>query len=400
LKILFVDQFSETGGAQLCLLDIVSEAVRRGWLAEIMMPGDAPLRQACANRGIPTSELRLSTHSNGRKPARDILRFGAATLRSSRMIREASVRLGADLIYVNGPRTLPAAVLAARELKTPVIFHAHSVPGRLYARQIARWCIRSGSVRVVAISDFVSGSLSPPIDSRQIRTIYNGVPDHGFLPRPRTNPSRIGILGRISPEKGHLEFVQSAKQMVATRAHLRFLVFGATLFADAAFGREVRRAAERLPVEFRGWTENVAAALQEIDILAVPSGPREGATRVIMEAFSAGTPVVAYPSGGIPELVRHGETGLLTDSRESEALADAVCRLLDQPALMSKLSIQGRHEWENRFQAERSLSALFSFIAEDHRLATAISSTPISTTAVHSGTKEQETAHGGVHGAA
>jgi glycosyltransferase involved in cell wall biosynthesis len=83
-----------------------------------------------------------------------------------------------------------------------------------------------------------------------------------------------------------------------------------------------------------------------------------------MEAFSAGTPVVAYASGGIPELVRHGETGLLTAERTGESLAATLQTLLNDPALATRLSAQGRHEWEQRFRLERCQRELGDLIAE------------------------------------
>lgn len=86
---------------------------------------------------------------------------------------------------------------------------------------------------------------------------------------------------------------------------------------------------------------------------------------MIPEAFSAGTPVVAYPSGGIPEVVRHGDTGLLTVTREPQALAAALSELLDNPALAGRLSFQGRSEWDARFRLDRWQSEICSFIEGD-----------------------------------
>jgi glycosyltransferase involved in cell wall biosynthesis len=272
-------------------------------------------------------------------------------------VRETIQRFDPQLIYVNGPRALPAALLGARG--RPVLFHAHSFLDRRYTRAIARWCVKRGRMRVIAISEFVGRAF--PCAT----VIYNGVRDHGLRPRPWPGgPRTIGILGRISPEKGHLDFVETARRLSLVYPNVRFAVFGAALFADAAYERKVRTSAAGLPVDFHGWTDKVPAALHAIDVLAVPSGPAEGATRVIMEAFSAGTPVVAYPSGGIPELVRHGETGLLTAGRTAESLTAALQTLLNDAALMQRLSFQGRREWEQRFRLERCQRELGDFIAE------------------------------------
>jgi len=72
-----------------------------------------------------------------------------------------------------------------------------------------------------------------------------------------------------------------------------------------------------------------------------------------MEAMSAGTAVVAYPSGGIPELIESGKTGLLTETPSPEALARSIRLLVEDPGVRNRLSENGRLAWETRFRAER-----------------------------------------------
>jgi glycosyltransferase involved in cell wall biosynthesis len=115
----------------------------------------------------------------------------------------------------------------------------------------------------------------------------------------------------------------------------------------------VYEAGAREGVEFRGWTDDPAKALRELDVLAVPSAACEASPRVIMEALSAGTVVVAYPSGGIPELIRNGHDGLLTDDCSSEALAKSIKILAGNPWLRNRLAENGRNTFQLRFTVER-----------------------------------------------
>ena len=362
MRILFADQFSELGGAQIALRELLDEVVQRGWQAEVIAPGTGPLHAACRDRGIHSRSLPLARYSNGHKTVRDILRYGSDSVLSALAIRSAASNLRADLIYANGPRVLPAALWASQSQNIPLILHLHNYLDRAYGRRIAQWCAGQKRVTVITISRFVAQSFVEMADLSRIHTVYNGVADQGFVPRPRAKPGCIGILGRILKQKGQLDFVLAAKALARSRPGLRFVVLGASLFSDDSYEKEVRTAAQGETIEFRGWTNDVSAALHEIDILAVPSGPAEGATRVIMEAFSAGTPVVAYPSGGIPELVSDGETGLLTATRGPQALAHSLGELLDNPALAERLSLQGRREWEARFRLDRWQREICNFI--------------------------------------
>src|SRR6185312_5936498 len=136
------------------LREILDETVRRGWQAMVMIPGGGPLHDDCAERGIASCELPLSAYSNGRKTAWDICRYAADSVRTTSAVRTAVRRFRPDLIYVNGPRPLPAALFGAGD--TPIVFHAHSALDRHYTRAIARWCVQRGRMRVIAISEFVA----------------------------------------------------------------------------------------------------------------------------------------------------------------------------------------------------------------------------------------------------
>jgi glycosyltransferase involved in cell wall biosynthesis len=341
MRILFADQYSALGGAQLCLRDLLTEVKRRGWPAEVVAPGNGPLIDFCEANRIPSYPLPISSYSSGRKKIGEVLRYGLDMSRAALAIRDIVARNQPDLVYCNGPRVLPAAAAAG----LPLVFHAHSLLAKNYSRWIARTCLRRNDTTVIACSRFVRASTG----KNGCATVYNGVGDQGYLARPVGRPvRRVGIIGRIAPEKGHSDFVRAAKAV-----DVRFTIFGAGLFSDPAYENAVRSAAAGTSVEFRGWTDNVPQALHEIDILAVPSAGVDATPRVILEAFSAGTPVVAYPSGGIPELIRDGETGLLTARPDQLSLIDAIRHLLANPELMAKFSANGRREWETRFRVER-----------------------------------------------
>ncbi len=171
-------------------------------------------------------------------------------------------------------------------------------------------------------------------------------------PGARAAPPRVGCIGRIAPEKGQREFVAAAARIHRAIPECRFAIFGSPLFGDSAaerYAAQVRSEAGALPVEFAGWVDDVYAAMRELDLLLVPSTGHEATTRVILEAFAARVPVVAFPSGGIPEVVENG-VGLL--AKDSEEMADRAIELLrgDRGAAIVKVA---RESWERRFTLQR-----------------------------------------------
>ncbi len=342
MKILFLDQFSDLGGAQLCLRDVISETLHRGWQAELMVPGDGPLATFAKSQGVPVHRIPIGQAARVRSTTAGIARYTAHLAQTMKAVRAST----ADLVYVNGPRVLPAAVTCGK----PVLFHAHSVPAKAYARAVTRWCIRRTHATVLACSHFAARS----VEEGRVEVVYNGVPDQGFRPREALHgPLRIGIIGRISPEKGHRDFLKAAQRLQGEGAGVRFVITGAALFSDPHYDQSVRALAEANNVELRGWTDDIAQTLHSLDILAVPSSSQEASTRVILEALSAGTAVVAYPSGGIPELISPGHNGLLTDAATPEALTNSLRTLIHNPDLRAQLVNQGRKDWELRLTLER-----------------------------------------------
>jgi len=364
LNILFLDQFSEPGGAQLCLKDLMPEILRRGWNPRLMLPGEGDLVVWARKAGIPTDPLPLGSYSSGRKTASDVLRFALDAPRMFSAVRDAVKRHRVDMVYVNGPRVLPAVA----RLACPVVFHTHSYIGRRMEQGLIHWTLRNAASTVVAASDYVAGPYRRVLNPNRVQTIYNGVGDlHGGERHFSHRPARIGIIGRIAPEKGHADFLRAARHMKDRGVRPEFHIYGGSLFGDARFEMEMRAMAEGLPVTFHGWTDDAANALKEVEILAVPSGPDEAATRVILEAFSAGTPVVAYRAGGIPEIVEDKRTGILTASPDASALAQSVEGLTNDSALMERLSAAGRREWQRRFRIERFRAEVCDLIEKHAR---------------------------------
>jgi len=344
MNILCLDQFSELGGAQRCLLELLPAFTNRGWRAHLAAPSNGELFRRASVLGASTDRIRCGPYSSGRKSLADMARFAWEAPRLAREIRALVRRYDTDLIYVNGPRLLPAVALATR-YGPPVLFHSHSFLDG-YARQLAGRSLSMARAALVASCRFVALPLEPYCRDRGMRVVYNGVRQMAPANRARTalDPEaefRIGVIGRISPEKGQADFLRAARMLHENLPRCRFLVCGAPLFSDPAAMRyraELEAQAEGLPVEFAGWQEDIDGVLANLDLLVVPSTAVDATPRVILEAFAAGVPVLAFASGGIPEIVEHDVTGFLVEERSPRALASAIQGLLREPHRMREVA--------------------------------------------------------------
>jgi len=355
VNVLFVDQYSEMGGAQHCLLDLVPGALQRGWQCCAALPGSGPLVSRLAAAGVPVERIACGPYSYGRKSVLDYARFFFDVPQAAAQIRGMAKARGVELVYCNGPRVLPAASLCG----LPLMYHAHSVLARGHDLWMVKRSLRGA--KVLAASDFVAQSLrsfcSPHV-------VANGTEDLEYRPWRGGDPLRIGVIGRIAPEKGQLEFVEAVRILTAENARCRFVICGEAVVADPAYSEEVKRQAAGLPIDFAGGRETPRSAMDTVDLLVVPAGPNEAFGRVVVEAFSAGIPVVAFAAGGIPELIDDGRTGFLVLQRTGAALASRLREMLAAPELLDRVTRAARAEWERRYTVERYRDQVLALMEE------------------------------------
>ncbi len=363
MKVLLIDQFGELGGAQRCLLDLVVAMRGRGWAPRVALPCDGPLAERLREQHTTVDIIPCGPYTSGRKTVADAARFAIDTTRNWRKIAELTAIHQAELVYVNGPRALPAASFAVRG-RVPLLFHVHSHLTRSYAQKVAGWAIRDSNATVISSCKFLAEPLLPYVAPNNLHVIYNGISEIPFLARsiPRNGAWRIGLLGRIAPEKGQDHFLHAARIVIHEFPACRFVICGASLFSGAEFQRSVQNLSAGLLVDFLGWREDVAEVFSCLDLLAVPSAPVDGTTRVILEAYSAGLPVVAYPSGGIVEVVRPGITGFLTDSNDPKSLAAALLAVMRSPGRLPDVATAARKAWQKKYTVDRYCNQVLEVI--------------------------------------
>jgi glycosyltransferase involved in cell wall biosynthesis len=348
VKILFLDQFSEMGGGQRVLLDVVDAVVGRGWTAHVLVPGSGPLVEQLRARDVPVEHIPCGPYRSGGKSPADFLRFARDVRQQVREIDNRLRQERFDLIYVNGPRLLSAATRAVRD-RAPVWFHAHSRIQQAYAVRAAGSSIRKVDATVVACSKSAAEPLRRYIAPGKLHVIPNGTPDLGFRPRGFGGAWTVGVVGRISPEKGQMDFLQAIALLKPEFPRVRFIVCGAPILPARKYFDRVQTLARSLNVELSGWREDIASVFSELDLLVVPS-KEEAMGRVLVEAFSAGVPVVAFPVGGIPEVIIDGETGFLVSETTPQALAGRIRKLLNGDAeTLQKIACNARRAWEQRY---------------------------------------------------
>jgi glycosyltransferase involved in cell wall biosynthesis len=265
-----------------------------------------------------------------------------------------------DILAFNTPRPILVANLASRlaPVRARIIFRRVSFPLRRnpFTKLKYSW----GIDWIVAISESIRQQLElSGLPGRRIKIIYEGLDLSLYPRRPKTGtppgakPVTVGTVAHLSAEKGLSSLIEAAARIPDVRSRMRFIVVG-----EGEIRRDLERETHARGMEecfqFVGFQSQVAQFLSAFDIFVLPS-LSEGLSSAILAAMASSLPVVATHVGGIPELVRHGENGILVSPGDSGALARAIDRLADNPEERLRMGEMGRLLVEKHFTLERKI---------------------------------------------
>ena len=154
------------------------------------------------------------------------------------------------------------------------------------------------------------------------------------------NGNVLGFVGWLLPIKGP-EYLLKAMEYIWQEYPETALVFVGKGDLDLDLRAQALQVSANGRVKFLGWREDIDEIMPVFDMLVLPS-LNEGMGRVLVEAMAAGKPVVASRVGGIPDLVRDGETGYLVPPADEKGLADGIKKLLEDPGKAWEMGQQGR----------------------------------------------------------
>ncbi|TCV54097.1 glycosyltransferase family 4 protein [Agrobacterium tumefaciens] len=373
---LFVSHTGEKGGAELFLADLV-KAGPHSWRACFLSGGAAADDLADAGRPpvmLSAGEKMLSIRRNASFGA--LLRGAADVMAVAwQLSREARHY---DVICANSQKALFVCALAAKLSRRPLVWILHDIvtdPAFSATNRRASLAFARLFARLVAVNSEETGRafIEAGGEADKVRIVYNGfdparakVYEPGKAARLRAElglgpQPLVGLFGRLSEWKGQHVFLEAIAAMEGVQA----VIVGGALFGQEAYEARIREQASRLGlddrVRFLGFRSDVPELMAAMDAVAHTSIVAEPFGRVVVEAMMCGRPVVATRGGGVSEIIRDGETGLLVPPGEPSALAAALGRVLSDPALAERLAQKGREDVSQRFSLEetcRSVSAL------------------------------------------
>ena len=318
-NIIFCDQYGQLGGGQQVLMELVKAAQVSKFAVKVLLPA-GPCADKLETLGVEVRRIPACALTQGKKNFTDILRF--ALYNMAVFFRNIKVLRSSDLIYINGNRLLPVALLAEIFLGRQAACHIHLNHG-VMEKKLFRIFLRQHRTRAIVVpSDFIQRELAhydAAFVSPKVRMVENGLDarfsETAFEDRFSGRPLRhVGIVGRVSAEKGQDVLPALARKF----PDMDFHVLGDAAFSSADFDAALRRESPA-NVHFHGWVEDLPAKVREIglQICLVPSRCPESTPGHSFEA----APLVPLQMAALSCLVLVRCLGALEDVAKNLQLA-------------------------------------------------------------------------------
>jgi colanic acid/amylovoran biosynthesis glycosyltransferase len=290
------------------------------------------------------------------------------------------------LVHAHFGRSGALALPIARRLNVPLVvsfYGGDATKDKHYRSQLLRTIyqrrlseLQTEAALFLCVSAFIRDQLLargfPP---EKLHVQRSGVDlDTPLEPGDPAPAGYVMFAGRFVEKKGASYLIEAVRRLEAEGRNVRLLLVGA-----GPLEAELRRATASLKhVEFRGWMPNneLRRWMRGALALCVPSvhaadGDAEGLPTVVIEAMAAGTPVIGSHHAGIGEAIEDEHTGFLVPEQDPDAIAAALRRLLDDPALRRQLGENARNAAVEHFdmfnQSRRLEATLLEVIATSHR---------------------------------
>jgi glycosyltransferase involved in cell wall biosynthesis len=374
MPVVFLDQSGQLGGAELFLADLAEAC--SAW-SRVVLLEEGPFVDMLREREVVVECVALPPESKAVSKSAGIFSMLKVAPQLLAFYREVRGRLqGATLIYCNTPKAIVLGGLVAWLSRRHLVVHLHDLltdehfsPMNLKLLQF--FARRAGLV--IANSNATAETFVATGGRRAVvEVVYNGF-EPSLFARPNDfsqtalrkkldlpTDMLIGIFGRLTRWKGQHVALEALRSLPGV--HLA--VVGEALFTedDRNYREELRRTAEEPGlqgrVHFLGFRSDVTSLLQAMNVVVHCSVAAEPFGRVIVEAMLAGTPVVATRGGGVDEIITDGQDGFLVPAADPAALALAVGRIIQDPALAAKLSSTALESARERFSMEKTVGRI------------------------------------------
>lgn len=342
------------GGQEIRILEESRWLQVHGWPAVIACQPGSPLFEEARRVGLPVLGIRM------RHAADPAALLGlVSAIRRTRAVIVHTHSSADSWLAALAARLLGRAVVRSRHVSIPV-----PRPRALVYRLADRIITSAAAVKAMLVAAGVPAARVAVIPAGVDTTRFHAGVDGGRVRAELglTGPV-VGLVANLRGSKGHAVFLEAARRVLDTAPDARFLIVG-----DGVGAARIRRLIAEHGLDgavlMTGFRRDIPEVMAALDVLVLPSTRTEAIPQVVAQALAVGTPVVATRFGGIPEIVRDGETGTLVAPGDAEALARAISGALADPARARAMARVGQAMVHRELTLEQAMRKALGVYAE------------------------------------
>lgn len=363
MKILFLDQSGELGGAELFLADLAQFYQH---CALVGLFNDGSFRLLLEQDQIPV-EVLTQQSINIRKDSSLIQGLSSIFSIAPLVSKIIEVAQNYDLIYANTQKAFVVGAIASFLSRRPLVYHLHDIISEDHFSKINRQIIinlaNQFATLVIANSQatqqsFIAAGGRPELT----KVVYNGfdIKSYQFNDLTRNEIRQkfnleqqfvVGHFSRLSPWKGQHILLEA---LASCPDNISAIFVGDALFGEQDYVEQLHQKVTELGLEkrvqFLGFQSDIVSFMSACDLVVHTSTAPEAFGRVIIEAMLCQRPVIAAAAGGVIELIKPGKTGWLVEPGNVQQLADTIIKCWQNPQLITQVAQAAQQEASERFQ--------------------------------------------------
>ena len=349
----------DVGGVETGTLDLSRELVKRGHKVTVVSNGGRLVKDII---DAGAKHVRLPVHK------KSLITIIKTVKELERVITEERI----DIVHARSRVPAIIAFFASRHTKAVFITTAHGYYSTHFLSRVMGWgkfvIVASNIIGRHMIEDF-------GVPHKRIRLIPRGVD----LERFKFNPIdplqakaeyKIGIIGRITPIKGHRFFLQAIARVVRIFPKVKIWIVGDSPIDKPEYKESLKSLARKLTiekfVEFLGPRHDIPEIMSGLDLLVLSSEGQEAFGRVIIEAGASGVPVIATRAGGAVDIIEDGKTGLFVKPGDIMEMVDSIVAVLKDRTLAKNMAIELRKKVEKEFSLTRMVETMIGLYEKAH----------------------------------
>lgn len=365
-RVLYANPTHKMGGAEFSLLALMEKLNRRLYEPILLCPSDGLLSQMCHERNIKTLFLPSIPPPAGRA-----ITAYRTLLQNAFFIKRLIQKFDISLVHSNSPRMAYHSGLAARWARVPHITHVRHISDSVFASPLKSRFLLYLSQRILTVSEATSAMIiqHAPYAKAKVEVVHNGIGSVPTFDQAQIQACRaefgstnddylLAIIGAITPLKGQEVILRALPTILSSFPQCKLLIVGQAMWPkDIEYAEQLRVLAKELGISehliWTGFRRDIPRLLASIDLLIHCPIEADAFPRILLEAGTQATLIVASRIGGIPEQVLDGETGLLVEPNQPEALAQAVIKLLEDRQLSQQLGVAAQQRTLAVFSIEQ-----------------------------------------------